>query len=126
MIVFIGEAALIDHLGITHVSLCEAVGHHDEPVVGHVGLVEHRVMPDGGGEAAGAALPHPLVLLLLEVRVDGGAAAVADAEHGEDVDLLQEGDLGGGGDELQGEAPHAHREPHSHWGITATANPLKL
>ena len=33
-------------------------------------------------------------------------------KHGEDIHLLEEGDLGGGGDELQGEAPHAHRGPH--------------
>ena len=69
-------------------------------------------MTGRGLVVAGSTLPEPLVLLLLVGSGDGGAAVVAGADHGEDVHVLEEGDLGGGGDELEGETPNTHRGPH--------------
>ena len=69
-------------------------------------------MTDGSCVGAGSTLPEPLVLLLLVGSGDGGAAVVAGADHRQDVDVLEEGDLGSGGDELEGETPSTHRGTH--------------
>ena len=60
----------------------------------------------------GSTLPEPLVLLLLVGGGDGGAAVVAGADHGQDVPVLEEGDLGGGGDQLEADTANTHRGPH--------------
>ena len=60
----------------------------------------------------GSTLPEPLVFLLFVGGGDGRAAVVAAAHHGENVDVLEEGDLGSGGDELEGETPSTHGGPH--------------
>ena len=66
-------------------------------------------MTDGSCVGAGSTLPEPLVLLLLVGSGDGGAAVVAGADHRQDVDVLEEGDLGSAGDELKGETPSTHQ-----------------
>ena len=76
-------------------------------------------MTDGSCVGAGSTLPEPLVLLLLVGSGDGGAAVVAGADHGQDVDVLEEGDLGSGGDELEGETASTH------WGSHVPPSDLK-
>ena len=69
-------------------------------------------MTDQGLVVSGSTLPEPLVLLLLVGSGNGGAAVVAGADHGQDVHVLEKGDLGSGGDELEGETPSTHRGTH--------------
>ena len=61
---------------------------------------------------AGSTLTEPLILLLLVGSGNRGAAVVAGADHGQDVHVLEKGDLGSGGDELEGETPSTHRRTH--------------
>ena len=60
-----------------------------------------------------STLSEPLIFLRFVVGGDCGAAVVAGTNHREDVDILQEGDLGGGGSELKGKTPYTQRGgPH--------------
>ena len=61
---------------------------------------------------ADSTLPQPLVLLLLVGSSDGGAEVVAGTDHGQDVDILEKGYLGSGGDELESDTASTHWWTH--------------
>ena len=74
--------------------------------------MEHRPIPDGGGELAGGADPLSLCPLLFVVVIDLGVALVTLPGDGKDVLLLLELHLLGCGGEQEGEAPQAHQSLH--------------
>ena len=61
------------------------------------------IISDGGSEVAGST---PLTNVLLIDNNDSVAAVMADADDGEDVTALKEGDLCSSVDKLEGETPN--------------------
>ena len=79
--------------GSRSVALCEAVGHDDKVVQLHLGAVEYRLIPQGGGTVTLTTVPEAFISPHFEFTFDGLLALVAYPLLWQDVIFLQVGHL---------------------------------